>query len=117
MESMVAKMNAGNAYDVIFPSAKWTQRLIAADKLHKIDAAKLVNAERDLRHLHLLRRPVVRPEVRAQHAVHHVQDRHRLAQGQARRPVRLVERPVERGRAAAARSCWTTATRRSAWRR
>jgi spermidine/putrescine transport system substrate-binding protein len=45
MESMVAKMNAGNAYDVIFPSAKWAQRLIAADKLHKIDASKMVNAE------------------------------------------------------------------------
>lgn len=45
MESMVAKMNAGNAYDLIFPSAKWAQRLIAAGKLHTIDHAKLTNAQ------------------------------------------------------------------------
>src|SRR5215470_9873051 len=32
-------------YGVIFPSAKWAQRLIAADKLHKIDATTLTNAE------------------------------------------------------------------------
>jgi spermidine/putrescine transport system substrate-binding protein len=45
MEAMVAKMNSGNNYDVIFPSAKWTQRLVAADKLHKIDLAGLPHAD------------------------------------------------------------------------
>jgi spermidine/putrescine transport system substrate-binding protein len=45
MEAMVAKMNAGNAYDVIFPSAKWTQRLAEAGKLHRIDHSKMTNAE------------------------------------------------------------------------
>jgi spermidine/putrescine transport system substrate-binding protein len=45
MESMVDKMNAGNSYDVIFPSAKWTQRLWQAGKLAHIDPNSLVNGE------------------------------------------------------------------------
>src|SRR5262249_45689771 len=44
MEAMVDKMNAGNNYDVIFPSAKWTQRLNAAGELHRIDHSTLRNA-------------------------------------------------------------------------
>jgi len=45
MEAMVDKMNLGNAYDVIFPSAKWTQRLNAAGELHRIDHSTLRNAD------------------------------------------------------------------------
>jgi len=45
MESMVAKMNAGNAYDLIFPSAKFTQKLAQAGKLHRIDHSTLTNAD------------------------------------------------------------------------
>jgi len=45
MEAMVDKMNAGNAYDVIFPSAEWTQRLGAAGQLRRIDHATLKNAD------------------------------------------------------------------------
>jgi len=44
MESMAAKMNAGNSYDLIFPSAKWAQRLALAGQLRRIDASTLVNA-------------------------------------------------------------------------
>ncbi|MEY9854863.1 spermidine/putrescine transport system substrate-binding protein [Catenulispora sp. GAS73] len=44
MESMGAKLAAGNKYDVVFPSAKWTQRLAAAGKLHRIDHSALKNA-------------------------------------------------------------------------
>jgi spermidine/putrescine transport system substrate-binding protein len=44
MESMVDKMNAGNQYDLIFPSAKYTQLLNQAGKLRHIDRNSLVNA-------------------------------------------------------------------------
>jgi spermidine/putrescine transport system substrate-binding protein len=44
MESMIAKMDAGNNYDVIFPSAKWTQLLWQGGMLHKLPLDKLVNA-------------------------------------------------------------------------
>ena len=54
---------------------------------------------RHLRPLRLLRRPLVRPELGALHPVHDVQDRDRLAQGQARRRAhRQLGRPVERRR-------------------
>ncbi|MCZ7462078.1 polyamine ABC transporter substrate-binding protein [Streptomyces sp. WMMC940] len=45
MEGMVAKLNAGNRYDIIFPTAKWAQRLAAGNRLHRIDHGKLRNAE------------------------------------------------------------------------
>ncbi|WP_338674228.1 spermidine/putrescine ABC transporter substrate-binding protein [Streptomyces sp. SCSIO 30461] len=45
MEGMVAKLNAGNRYDIIFPSAKWAQRLTAGHRLRRIDHSKLRNAE------------------------------------------------------------------------
>ncbi|TLQ48689.1 spermidine/putrescine ABC transporter substrate-binding protein [Streptomyces marianii] len=45
MEGMVAKLNAGNRYDIIFPTAKWAQRLAAGNRLHRIDHGKLKNAE------------------------------------------------------------------------
>ncbi|MFD7614555.1 spermidine/putrescine ABC transporter substrate-binding protein [Streptomyces sp. NPDC059828] len=45
MEGMVAKLNAGNRYDIIFPSAKWAQRLAAGHRLRRIDHSKLRNAE------------------------------------------------------------------------
>ncbi|MEY9894927.1 spermidine/putrescine transport system substrate-binding protein [Catenulispora sp. MAP5-51] len=44
MESMGAKLAAGNKYDIVFPSAKWTQRLAAGGKLHRIDHTALKNA-------------------------------------------------------------------------
>ncbi|MFK0223629.1 spermidine/putrescine ABC transporter substrate-binding protein [Streptomyces vinaceus] len=45
MEGMAAKLNAGNRYDVIFPTAKWAQRLAAGGRLHTIDHGRLKNAE------------------------------------------------------------------------
>ncbi|MEV7415262.1 spermidine/putrescine ABC transporter substrate-binding protein [Streptomyces sp. NPDC089919] len=44
MEGMTAKLNAGNRYDVIFPSAKWAQRLAAGGRLRAIDHSRLENA-------------------------------------------------------------------------
>ncbi len=44
MESMQAKLAAGNEYDIIFPSAQWVQKLVAANRLHTIDPATLKNA-------------------------------------------------------------------------
>ena len=45
MEGMYAKLQAGNQYDIIFPIAKWVQRLRAEGKLRAIDHAKLTNAD------------------------------------------------------------------------
>ena len=45
MEGMAAKLNAGNRYDIIFPTAKWAQRLAEGSKLRTIDHTRLKNAE------------------------------------------------------------------------
>ncbi|KOU23357.1 ABC transporter substrate-binding protein [Streptomyces sp. WM6372] len=45
MEGMAAKLNAGNRYDIIFPTAKWAQRLTAGGRLRTIDHTRLKNAE------------------------------------------------------------------------
>ncbi|MFE5719073.1 spermidine/putrescine ABC transporter substrate-binding protein [Streptomyces erythrochromogenes] len=45
MEGMAAKLNAGNRYDIIFPTAKWAQRLATGGRLRRIDHSKLRNAE------------------------------------------------------------------------
>jgi spermidine/putrescine transport system substrate-binding protein len=44
MESMAAKIAAGNRYDVVFPSAKWTQRLVRAGALRRLDLARAPHA-------------------------------------------------------------------------
>lgn len=44
MESMQAKLSAGNLYDVIFPSAQWVQKLVAAGQLHTIGLSAVPNA-------------------------------------------------------------------------
>lgn len=44
MESMQAKLAAGNRYDIIFPSAQWVQKLVAANQLRTIDPSTLTNA-------------------------------------------------------------------------
>ncbi|GLW51324.1 ABC transporter substrate-binding protein [Streptomyces sp. NBRC 14336] len=44
MEGMVAKLNAGNRYDIIFPTAKWAQRLARGGRLRRIDHSRLGNA-------------------------------------------------------------------------
>ena len=44
MESMQAKLAAGNRYDLIFPSAQWIERLTATHQLRRIDPSTLVNA-------------------------------------------------------------------------
>ena len=41
---MQAKLAAGNQYDIIFPSAQWVQKLVAANQLHTIDPSTLKNA-------------------------------------------------------------------------
>ncbi|MFD6890698.1 spermidine/putrescine ABC transporter substrate-binding protein [Streptomyces sp. NPDC059957] len=45
MEGMAAKLNSGNQYDIIFPTAKWSQRLAAGGRLRSIDHTRLKNAE------------------------------------------------------------------------
>ncbi|MCM2417013.1 spermidine/putrescine ABC transporter substrate-binding protein [Streptomyces sp. RKAG293] len=45
MEGMVAKLNAGNQYDIIFPTAKWAQRLARGGKLRRIDHSRLAHSE------------------------------------------------------------------------
>ena len=44
MEGMYAKLAAGNQYDIIFPFAKWVQKLVAANQLRAIDPSTLKNA-------------------------------------------------------------------------
>lgn len=45
MEGMYAKLQAGNRYDVVFPIAKWVQRLRREGKIRAIDHAQLDHAE------------------------------------------------------------------------
>ncbi|WP_328883616.1 polyamine ABC transporter substrate-binding protein [Streptomyces sp. NBC_00299] len=44
MEGMVAKLNAGNRYDIIFPTAKWAQRLVRGGRLRRIDHSQLAHS-------------------------------------------------------------------------
>ncbi|SEB80357.1 spermidine/putrescine ABC transporter substrate-binding protein [Streptomyces sp. PAN_FS17] len=44
MEGMVAKLNAGNRYDIIFPTAKWAQRLVRGGRLRRIDHSRLAHS-------------------------------------------------------------------------
>ncbi|MEU2433649.1 spermidine/putrescine ABC transporter substrate-binding protein [Streptomyces sp. NPDC007861] len=41
MEAMIAKIAAGNRYDVVFPGARWVQRLAAAGELHPLPLQRL----------------------------------------------------------------------------
>ena len=45
MSAMTAKLRAGIAYDVIFPSAEYVQRLLAGNLLRRIDRDKLSNVD------------------------------------------------------------------------
>ncbi|MCX5445599.1 polyamine ABC transporter substrate-binding protein [Streptomyces nigrescens] len=45
MEGMAAKLNAGNRYDIIFPTAKWAQRLADGGRLRRIDHSQLPHAD------------------------------------------------------------------------
>ncbi|GLX17353.1 polyamine ABC transporter substrate-binding protein [Streptomyces lavendulae] len=45
MEGMAAKLNAGNRYDIVFPTAKWAQRLAAGGRLRTIDHSRLRGAD------------------------------------------------------------------------
>ncbi|MFF0061487.1 extracellular solute-binding protein [Streptomyces sp. NPDC005279] len=45
MEGMAAKLNAGNRYDLIFPTAKWAERLVSGHRLRRIDHSRLKNAD------------------------------------------------------------------------
>ena len=45
MEGMVAKLRAGNAYDVMFPTAEYVQRLIQQEQLLRIPRDKLENLD------------------------------------------------------------------------
>jgi spermidine/putrescine transport system substrate-binding protein len=45
MSAMMAKLRAGIAYDVIFPSGEYVQRLISGNLLRKIDRDKLKNVD------------------------------------------------------------------------
>jgi spermidine/putrescine transport system substrate-binding protein len=45
MEGMMAKLRAGNAYDVMFPTAEYVQRLIQQEQLVRIPPDKLNNLD------------------------------------------------------------------------
>jgi spermidine/putrescine transport system substrate-binding protein len=45
MQAMMAKLRAGNRYDIIFPSAEFAQRLIEGNQLLKIDTDNLKGAD------------------------------------------------------------------------
>ena len=45
MEGMYAKLQAGNQYDIIFPIAKWVQKLRLEGKVRAIDHGQLINAD------------------------------------------------------------------------
>ena len=45
MEGMYAKIQAGNQYDIIFPIAKWVQKLRVEGKVRAIDHDELTNAD------------------------------------------------------------------------
>ena len=45
MEGMYAKMQAGNQYDIVFPIAKWVQKLRGEGKVRAIDHGQLTNAD------------------------------------------------------------------------
>ena len=79
MESMQAKLAAGNRYDIIFPSAQWVQKLVAANQLRTIDPVDAEERPADLRPLPVLRRSLVRRTFRALDPVLDVQDRNRMA--------------------------------------
>ena len=53
MSAMTAKLRAGIAYDLIFPSGEYVQRLISGNLLRRIDRDKIKNIDTRLR---LLRR-------------------------------------------------------------
>ena len=44
MQGMMAKLRSGNRYDLIFPTADWSDRLRSANQLLRIDKAQLKNA-------------------------------------------------------------------------
>jgi spermidine/putrescine transport system substrate-binding protein len=44
MQGMMAKLRAGNRYDVIFPSSEWVDRLRKGNQLLRIDQGQLPNA-------------------------------------------------------------------------
>ena len=44
MEGMYAKIAAGNRYDIVFPIAKWVQKLRAEGRVRRIDPTQLTNA-------------------------------------------------------------------------
>ena len=77
MEGMQAKLAAGNQYDIIFPSAQWVQKLVAANQLRAIDPSTLKNAPLIFDHYPYFADPWYDRRVRALDPVLDVQDRHR----------------------------------------
>jgi spermidine/putrescine transport system substrate-binding protein len=45
MEGMMAKLRAGNAYDVVFPTAEYVQRLVQSEQLLRIPRDRLENID------------------------------------------------------------------------
>ncbi len=62
MEGMLAKLRAGNAYDVMFPTAEYVQRL---DPAGAVAADSARQAREPRQHLRLFRRSLVRPRLGA----------------------------------------------------
>ncbi|WP_406301239.1 spermidine/putrescine ABC transporter substrate-binding protein [Streptomyces sp. NBC_00885] len=64
MEGMAAKLNAGNRYDIIFPTAKWAQRLAEGNRLRPIDHSRLKNADAIFSHYGYFADPWYDPSAR-----------------------------------------------------
>ena len=119
MESMQAKLAAGNRYDLIFPSAQWVR---AADRGPTSCARSIrrrwTNARAIFDHYDYFADPWYDPKLGHSIPFTMYKTGHRLAQGQAgRRADRQLGRPLERDGQGQDRSCSTTATRCWAWSR
>ena len=113
MSAMMSKLRAGIAYDVIFPTAEYAQRLIQGNQLRKIDRDKLKNA--DLVYP-TFAGALVRRRLGAHDALHDVRHRPRLPRRQRARHDAARGATSARPTAAARRSCSMTSRRASAWR-
>jgi hypothetical protein len=94
MSAMMAKLRAGIAYDVIFPSGEYVQRLRAGNLLRRIDRDKIKNIDTVYSYF---ADPWYRQGIRAQHAVWDVRHRPRLPRRQGDGHDGLLARPRRGG--------------------
>ena len=112
MSAMTAKLRAGIAYDLIFPSSEYVQRLLSGNLLRRIDRDQIKNIDTRLLPV---RRPLVRQGRRALNALRHVRHRAGLPGRQGQGHDRFVAGPGQRRLRRTGASCSTTTRRPSAW--